>query len=82
MYQFARNVEAAAAIVQVESDPIDECRERLRALRAAAELALADQGDEEPEKQPPDRYCNGAAEGRFIFVCLCVSVFLCFSLWV
>jgi hypothetical protein len=54
LYHFARNVEAAAAIVQVESDPIEERRERLRALRAAAELALADQGDEEPEKQLPD----------------------------
>ncbi|KAH8932071.1 hypothetical protein BDL97_19G054400 [Sphagnum fallax] len=41
-------------MVQAESDPIAERRERLRALRVAAELASADQGDEEPEKQPPD----------------------------
>jgi len=37
-----------------ESDPIAERSERLRDLRVAAELASADQGDEEPEKQPPD----------------------------
>jgi len=37
-----------------ESDPIAEPSERLRDLRVAAELASADQGDEEPEKQPPD----------------------------
>jgi len=41
-------------MVQAESDPIAERRERLRALRVVAELASADQGDEEPEKQPPD----------------------------
>ncbi|KAH8954967.1 hypothetical protein BDL97_08G109400 [Sphagnum fallax] len=41
-------------MVQAESDPIAERRERLRALRAAAELASADQGDEEAEKQPLD----------------------------
>ncbi|CAK9213181.1 unnamed protein product [Sphagnum troendelagicum] len=41
-------------MVQAESDPIADRRERLRALRVAAELASADQGDEEPEKQPPD----------------------------
>jgi hypothetical protein len=42
------------ATVQAESDPIAECRERLRALRSAAELAAANQGDEEFEKQPFD----------------------------
>jgi hypothetical protein len=41
-------------MVQAESDPIAERRDRLRALRAAAELASADQGDEEAEKQPLD----------------------------
>jgi hypothetical protein len=41
-------------MVQAESDPIAERRERLRALRAAAELASADQGDDEAEKQPVD----------------------------
>ncbi len=40
--------------MQAESDPIDARRKRLRVLQAAAELASADQGDVEPEKQPPD----------------------------
>jgi hypothetical protein len=40
-------------MVQAESDPIAERRERLLALLVAAELASANQGDE-PEKQPPD----------------------------
>jgi hypothetical protein len=55
------------ATVQAESDPIAECRERLCAVRAAAELASANEGDEESEKQPFD---TTATEQQKEDVCL------------
>jgi hypothetical protein len=64
-------------MVQAESDLIAERRERLRAL---PELASADQGDEEPEKQPPDTTPT-ERQNEDPYVSVCVSVFLCFSLW-
>jgi len=65
-------------MVQAESDPIAERRERLRARRVVAELASADQGDEEPEKQPPD---TTAAEQQKEEIRMCLSLCLCFSLF-